>query len=408
MTSRPNPLFARRQARPSIAAAARRTGVAGHGGEIGIRFHRTAPSVSPSPGGEGRSEGGRFGSPFGAGGDHPYLFSVATAGKRSAAFTPLPRDSFPATLRNFPCAAAVRTLKRPEGRAPVAIFRLGRARAFTVVELLVAVSVLTLIVLVLYGMFDQVQKALRGNVAQVDVLEGGRASMQLLSREMEQMQAANVTVGTNLYVGLSALPYHQALLDTNRVNALDEVFFLSHLNKSWYGTGYRVLLANSNGIATGIADRGVGTLCRYTVKSNDPDFPYATEPPHSNLLSQVMLQSLNGSNNLANYQPVLDGVLHFRIRAFDTNGVLMVSNIYPNVRIITNALFQGRPTGETVYSFTNSALPAYVEVEMAVLDPHILEKYRGFPNLTVASNYLARQAGAVHLFQQRIPVRTAK
>src|SRR5881296_3237368 len=101
-------------------------------------------------------------------------------------------------------------------------FRETNRRAFTIVELLVAISVLTLIVLVLYGMFDQVQKALRGNVAQVDVFEGGRAAMQLLSREMEQMQAANVPVGTNLYVGLSALPYQQALLDTNRVNALDE------------------------------------------------------------------------------------------------------------------------------------------------------------------------------------------
>jgi len=283
-----------------------------------------------------------------------------------------------------------------------------RARAFTVVELLVAVSVLTLIVLVLYGMFDQVQKALRGNVAQVDVLEGGRAAMQLLSGEMEQMEAANVPLGTNLYVGLSAVPYQQALLDTNRVNALDEIFFLSHLNKSWFGTGYRVLLANSNGIATGLADRGVGTLCRYTVKSNDPDFPNATEPPRSNLFLQVMLPILNRSNNLANYQPVLDGVLHFRVRAFDTNGFLMVSNIYPNVKIITNVFFQSPPTTETQYSFTNSALPAYLEVEMAVLDPHVLEKYRGFPNPIVGSNYLARQAGAVHLFQQRIPVRTAK
>src|SRR5205823_11531048 len=118
--------------------------------------------------------------------------------------------------------------------------RFARSRAFTIVELLVAISVLTLIVLVLYGMFDQVQKALRGNVAQVDVLEGGRAAMQLLSGEMEQMEAANVPLGTNLYVGLSAVPYQQALLDTNRVNALDEIFFLSHLNKSWFGTGYRV------------------------------------------------------------------------------------------------------------------------------------------------------------------------
>jgi len=269
--------------------------------------------------------------------------------------------------------------------------------------------VLTLIVLVLYGLFDQVQKALRGNVSQVDVLEGGRAAMQLLSREMEQMQAANVPVGTNLYIGMSAVPYQQALLDTNRVNALDDVFFLSHFSKSWFGTSYRVLLANDNGIATGIADRGVGTLCRYRVKSNDPDFPNATELPRSNLFLQVMLPVLNGSNNLANYQPVVDGVVHFRLRAFDHNGFLvtnnLVTNIPPGMIVRSNAF---KNDLEFTYALTNKALPAYLELEMGILEPHVLEKYRSYSDLTVASNYLARQASAVHLFQQRIPIRTAK
>src|SRR6266498_34426 len=93
-----------------------------------------------------------------------------------------------------------------------------RARAFTVVELMVAISVMMLIVLVLYGLFDQVQKALRGNVAQVDVLEGGRATMQLFSGEMEQMEAGTVPGSTNLFIGLPAMAYQQALLTpgTNR------------------------------------------------------------------------------------------------------------------------------------------------------------------------------------------------
>src|SRR5438046_7663581 len=99
-------------------------------------------------------------------------------------------------------------------------------RAFTVVELLVAVSVLSLIVLVLYGLFDQVQRALRGNVAQVDVLEGGRSAMQLMAGELEQMDAGNLPASTNLYISLTAVPHRQALLDagTNRVNVLQQIF----------------------------------------------------------------------------------------------------------------------------------------------------------------------------------------
>src|SRR5437867_10550384 len=103
-------------------------------------------------------------------------------------------------------------------------FSFTRRRAFTIVELLVAISVLTLIVLVLYGLFDQVQRALRGNVAQVDVLEGGRSAMQLMAGELEQMDAGNLPASTNTYISLMAVPHRQALLDagTNRVNVLQQ------------------------------------------------------------------------------------------------------------------------------------------------------------------------------------------
>jgi len=301
-----------------------------------------------------------------------------------------------------------------------------RARAFTVVELLVAVSVLTLIVLVLYGMFDQVQKALRGNVAQVDVLEGGRAAMQLLSKEMEQMDPGKVPGSTNLFISMTAPPYQQAMLDpgTNRLNLLDQVFFLSHLNKTWIGTGYRVLSLNSNGIPTALAENGAGTLCRYSFTNvSDADFPNLAPPanapnsPRTNLCWQVMNRVLmNGIvspplSNLTNYQPVLDGVVHFHVRAFDRNGFLITNSFNTNIasgfQIWSNRF---KNDLEYAYTFTNQALPSVLEVEVGILEPHVLERFKAFPdsNPTVASNYLARQAGAVHLFQQRIPVRTAK
>ena len=46
-------------------------------------------------------------------------------------------------------------------------------RAFTLLEMLVSVSVMTMIVYVLYALFDTTQSALRKNAAQVDVNEGG-------------------------------------------------------------------------------------------------------------------------------------------------------------------------------------------------------------------------------------------
>ena len=43
---------------------------------------------------------------------------------------------------------------------------------FTLLEMLVAVSVMTLVIYVLYALFDQTQDALKKNASEVDVNEG--------------------------------------------------------------------------------------------------------------------------------------------------------------------------------------------------------------------------------------------
>ena len=277
-----------------------------------------------------------------------------------------------------------------------------RCRAFTIVELLVAISVLTLIVLVLYGLFDQVQKALRSNVAQVDVHEGGRAGMELASREMEQMQAGNLVTNVNFFTRFSAAPSQQGLLGAGeqRLNALEEVFFLSLLNKQWIGTGYRVLAINTNGIATNYANTGVGALCRFKLSN------HVANVRSPSLFSRVMDVT---PTNFYNFQRVIDGVVHFRVRAYDHNGLLITNNFNTNMLsgvFVTTNVFD--KDVEYAYAFTNKALPAYLELELGILEPQVLERYRSFPNAIVASNYLARQAGAIHLFQQRVPIRMAK
>ena len=282
-----------------------------------------------------------------------------------------------------------------------------RGLAFTVVELMVAVSIMTLIVLALYGMFDQVQKALRGNVSQVDVLEGGRAAMELMTREMEQIQAGNILNQTNLYVGLGRdsfgglqLPFRQELLGVGeyRTNVLQEVYFLSHFNKQWTGTGYRVLASNfKNGLLNQFALAGVGTLARYAEGIHDSNLTRTNPFP-------FVMNSLPG--NLTNYQRLVDGVVHFRIRAYDGSGLPLtyLTNNYNGV----NMLNDDGITGETRYTFTNTAVPAYLELELGLLEPQVLEKLKSFPTPAAAANFLMKQTGKIHLFQQRIPIRASK
>jgi hypothetical protein len=110
---------------------------------------------------------------------------------------------------------------------------------------------------------------------------------------------------------------------------------------------------------------------------------------------------------LSNYQYVAEGLVHFRVSAYDTNGLPMVfdspiylTNGYPDV-LMTN----DPGTLETRYAFTNAAVPAYVEVEMGVLEPRIVERMQSMSGL-VAYQYFTNHVGSLHLFRQRIPIRT--
>src|SRR3954469_25483190 len=71
---------------------------------------------------------------------------------------------------------------------------------FTVVELMVAVSLMTLIVLALYAMFSQTQKALLSNEAQVDSAERGRGVLELVTRELESARVGMRRDATNLWL----------------------------------------------------------------------------------------------------------------------------------------------------------------------------------------------------------------
>ncbi|MGB9602348.1 MAG: PilW family protein, partial [Limisphaerales bacterium] len=66
------------------------------------------------------------------------------------------------------------------------------ARAMTIMEMLVAMGILTVIVVGLLAMFQQTQRALRASMTQTDVMETGRAVMDLMTREIQQASAVNL------------------------------------------------------------------------------------------------------------------------------------------------------------------------------------------------------------------------
>ena len=292
----------------------------------------------------------------------------------------------------------------------------GRATGFSLVELLVAVSIMSGIIFVLYSVFDQTQRVLRKSISQVDVLETGRAAVSLLAREMEQMAAGRITNsfrlrdGVNFHTRMAGNSHLQVLADGQQVhtNVLDDLFFLSRVGSTWTGNGYRIL----------DAENGVGTLSRYSVSTNARDLT------SFNLYQQY-------SDALAtNYQRMAEGVIHFRILAFDRNGhpLLFNDRRHQNLRSAIHTIEGQRVQSVWINAPTNrpgnvtlaekgsdqtevicrsNALPAYVELELGILDPVAYSQYKAILNNQVARDYLANQAGRVHLFRQRIPILNA-
>jgi prepilin-type N-terminal cleavage/methylation domain-containing protein len=302
-------------------------------------------------------------------------------------------------------------------------------RGFSLIELLTAVSIMVVIIFALYGMFNTTQKALRANITQVDVLESGRAAAELIGRDLEQLTACNLQQTLNLSVemertpaGLIVPPLVQTDTDGKtvlRTNLLNEIFFLSQQTNRWFGTGYRVLGAT----------KGVGTLYRFTVSTNYRALNY------TNLINAFVntpvINPINGQVS-TNFNRVADGVIHLRLTAYDPDGRHMEAfstNMYPTYRILrlnangaklgllstangagdATVILHQQYGQETQLSFTSNALPAYLDLELGVIEPATLKQFQSLlPSPNAAAAFLKKQAAKVHLFRQRIPIRTVQ
>ena len=294
---------------------------------------------------------------------------------------------------------------------------LPRYCAFSLVEVLVTITILSLIVLALMAVFNSTQLAFRASVTQTDVLEGGRATMDRMTADLRQMSPSfgysnslvslyycNSNNPVNFYVN-SNLYYTQPLFqslpgisntNTQRTNVLENFFILdrNNLNGSptWIATGYAV-------DTTSLTD--LNPLYRFYMTTNIQASPNSAE-----LFNSFMLSVANRDFTNANWSHLLDGVVHLTVRAYDTNGVWMTNGYsfgYKNN--VNNTLFLPSALGEVgCYMFSNT-LPASVEIQLGVLEDRVLQRAATWPNGSLfQSNYLALQAGKLHIFRQRVTV----
>jgi hypothetical protein len=294
-------------------------------------------------------------------------------------------------------AAQAASGSRPSSLAP----RPTRA-AFSLVEVLVVVSLLSLIVIALMNVFGTTQRAFRAGVTQTDVLEGGRAAVTLIAADLRQMApsggysngAVNLSVEGNYGYRNDYTPLYQKLPGSTevRTNLLNACFFIGRENTTWTGTGYFVDHSST---------KSLYPLYRFSISTNINYNPATLRNAFYNTVS----------NNLAtgiwtNMSHIMDGVVHLVLRAYDNKGAWMNST-YTNTHNVN--LFPAW-TETQMYFFSNT-LPASVELEMGVLEDRTLQRAESLPNNlpSPAPNdrrtiYLTEKSGNVHVFRQRVTI----
>ena len=305
------------------------------------------------------------------------------------------------------------------------------ARAFTLIEIMITVGLLSFIILGLLAMFNQTQRAFRTSMTQSDVLESGRAAMDMITREVSQLtpsEAPDILMNgirlrtTNFFTEpspafaappgyfLQSLPPETAT-PQHRTNSIQRFFFLTKLNQDWIGTGYDVLPDSP-------ADPIIGTLYRFSATNRVRSGIINVSGAFQSASRVGALDSANG-RPVTNLNRIADGVVHLRVRAFAKNGFLMVpwlaTNGYAFTRnargdyIYTNAwntiarADAIRPDQSATY-FMGNAAPGYVDVELGLLEPQILQRYRSIPDVAAQRNYLSNHVAQVHIFHQRVAI----
>lgn len=279
------------------------------------------------------------------------------------------------------------------------------ALAFSLVEVLLVVTLLSLIVLALMSVFSNTQAAFRASVTQTDVLEGSRSAMELISSDLRGLTASgsssNITFSGPTVVnfatlangtGYAPLPQTLPASPYSRLNLLNYFFMLGRNNNNqWVGIGYAVNHADNNTLYP-----------LYRFYTNSAGNASSTPPP--------LGWFYNFQNNIlyahwTNMSHVMDGVVHLVVRARDPRG----NWINYGAHGYTNAMNLNFPTPQTVYGeaqiymFSNT-VPAAVELQLGVLEDQAIQRALAFPTTTARTNYLAKQAGRTHIFRQLVSI----
>ena len=242
---------------------------------------------------------------------------------------------------------------------------------------MVSITLLAAIMIGLLAMFNQAQKALHIAHMQSDVFENARGAMQIVSRDLMEMTSYEQTNVISVYGVATPSPIPNngtlPLTTTNLPVDFSEAFWLTRLNDDWQGVGYYVVddpMFRTN--------YGVGTLYRFSGMVRRPFAP--------DLLNEFLKPQPTNAHRVS------DGIVHFKLTA-----------VYPEVMPNVSTNF----VGATKFAFASNTLPAFVDVELGVLETATFKQFQALQpaNVTAAQNFLRDHVGRIHFFRERVPIR---
>lgn len=242
--------------------------------------------------------------------------------------------------------------------------RRAATRGTTLSELMVAMGVLLIMFLVMSTLVSGIRKVFQGGRSQADSLENGRAAMDMIVRDIEQMAAAGTSYENFMVSAYSVRPMGPHSLYQGGE------FFCSTFGTNWQAIAYGFY--DHSGAFNQLTTNVVGKIYRWRSLAL---------PNNTVALSNLWTAYANAPST--NYSPVVDGVVHFRVQ-----GINLGVPAQPGVRFLSNSL------------------PTHVEVELGVLEGRFADNLRGRP-LPEQTAMLTANLNKVYLFRQLVPIKNA-
>lgn len=303
---------------------------------------------------------------------------------------------------------------------------LSDAKAFTVVEMMVAVTITTVITLALSAVFGQVQKAFRAGIQQVDVYEAGRATSDMTVKDLESMVALGSIDFTNFWT----VPFQPGMY--NSLGSLSEgagfqtiqqeFLVFQEYNNVIKAVGYRLIPDRRNGAIDYSQAEDfirVSRLYRFeapvsrTALERSPNLVWESIVNAFLRDPSAEIRDAETASVAYQFQEITDGVVHFRATPFHLSGRVWDKNLedyyYANrdvnlPRDVEVDSTSPRAGPAFSYAFSGDALPSFVEFELGIMEPAIIDEWRSIAeaNMQGASEFIRDQAARVQIFRRRL------